>query len=175
MLNIIGISMVIIGVTGLFISILLAFIWRVPDILDEISGRKAKRQIKHLREINIGTGGMEAIRTNELYGIMDSGNLVWSSLESSKDSREDLEVKDTPEKVEEAKEVKYENYVVATKDKTPKLVEKGNKSDELEIELFSSGEVDESISTSELQNKKQRVNNKVIIIQEESSIFMEGR
>lgn len=81
MLTIIGICMLIVGAVGVFISLLLAFLWKIPDLLDELSGRKAKRQITRMKELNIGTGGIEGITTNELYEMINaSGNLVWGSL-----------------------------------------------------------------------------------------------
>lgn len=171
MLNIIGISMVILGVVGLFISVLLAFIWRVPDLLDELSGRKAKRQIKHLKEINIGTGGMESIRTNELYGILNSGNLVWSSLEISKDSREDLEEADESVEKDENVEKRYSLSPLEGIPKVQSVFEevKVTDDDAIIIDPYADKEM-EKISTSELKLGK-RVNNRVIIIQEESSIF----
>ncbi len=104
MLNIIGICMVIFGVLGISVSILLTFLWKIPDLLDELSGKKAKRQIKRLRELNIGTGGIEGISTNELYEMINnSGNLVWRNIGSGRIDFEH-EVKSENEEIEDVDE-----------------------------------------------------------------------
>lgn len=104
MLNIIGICMVIFGVLGISVSILLTFLWKIPDLLDELSGKKAKRQIKRLRELNIGTGGIEGISTNELYEMINnSGNLVWKNIGSGRIDFEQ-EVKSENEEIEDVEE-----------------------------------------------------------------------
>ena len=104
MLNIIGICMVIVGVLGISVSILLTFFWKIPDLLDELSGKKAKRQIKRLRELNIGTGGFEGISTNELYEMINnSGNLVWKNVGSGRIDFEN-EVRSENEEIEDVDE-----------------------------------------------------------------------
>lgn len=104
MLNIIGICMVIVGVLGISVSILLTFLWKIPDLLDELSGKKAKRQIKRLRELNIGTGGFEGISTNELYEMINnSGNLVWKNVGSGRIDFEN-EVRSENEEIEDVDE-----------------------------------------------------------------------
>lgn len=93
--------MLIVGAIGIFISLLLAFLWKIPDLLDELSGRKAKRQITRMKELNIGTGGIEGITTNELYEMINaSGNLVWGSLGTRSQNLEEEE-----EKVKEKEKV----------------------------------------------------------------------
>lgn len=96
--------MVIFGVLGISVSILLTFLWKIPDLLDELSGKKAKRQIKRLRELNIGTGGIEGITTNELYEMINnSGNLVWKNIGSGRIDFEQ-EVKSENEEIEDVEE-----------------------------------------------------------------------
>mgnify|MGYP006959353619 CR=1 FL=1 len=99
MLTIIGICMLIVGAVGVFISLLLAFLWKIPDLLDELSGRKAKRQITRMKELNIGTGGIEGITTNELYEMINaSGNLVWGSLGTRSQNLEEEEKEEKEER-----------------------------------------------------------------------------
>lgn len=43
------------GILLFALSITLIFALKIPDLMDELSGRKAKRQIKRLKELNIGT------------------------------------------------------------------------------------------------------------------------
>lgn len=57
-------------------SILLMFIWKIPDLIDELSGRKAKRQIKLLHEMNINTGAFDKLSTTDLYSSLHTGAMV---------------------------------------------------------------------------------------------------
>ena len=65
-----------IGVFLFALSIILIFALKIPDLLDELSGRKAKRQIKRLKELNIGTGAIEEMGTDDVYMSVSSGNLL---------------------------------------------------------------------------------------------------
>lgn len=69
----IGILMLILALCTFVVGVALLFIWRVPSIVDELSGRKAKRQIKRLKELNIGTGGFE---TNEIFNLVPNSSSV---------------------------------------------------------------------------------------------------
>ena len=51
-------------------------VFNVPSLLDELSGRKAKRQIKRLKEANIGTGALEGMGTEDVYMAASSGSLL---------------------------------------------------------------------------------------------------
>lgn len=62
------------------LSIILLFVWRVPELMDELSGRKAKRQIQRLHELNVGTGTFDKLSTNEIYSGISSGTLMNSDL-----------------------------------------------------------------------------------------------
>lgn len=72
----IGLAMLIVGILLLVVSLILVFALKIPDLLDELSGRKAKRQIKRLKELNIGTGSLEGIATDDFYSSLSSGNLL---------------------------------------------------------------------------------------------------
>ena len=69
------IGMLIFGAVLFVVSILLIFILRIPDIMDEISGKKAKRQIKQLKELNKNGVGMD-MSTDDVYATMSSGSLL---------------------------------------------------------------------------------------------------
>ena len=77
----IGLVMVVVGLILLVVSLILVFALKIPDLLDELSGRKAKRQIKRLKELNIGTGSLEGIPTDDFYSSLSSGNLILKSIE----------------------------------------------------------------------------------------------
>lgn len=67
--------MFISGLLLLLVSIILMFVFKVPDLLDELSGRKAKRQIKHLKELNLATGTLDSVSTKDVYEALSTGNL----------------------------------------------------------------------------------------------------
>lgn len=83
------IVMLTLGVLLLFISMLLFFIWGIPDLVDEISGRKAKRQIKLMRDINSTTSNISKFSTDEIYHGIPSGNFLHEEIPNM-----NIEVKD---------------------------------------------------------------------------------
>ena len=97
----IGILMMLAGGVGMCVSLILAFKWKVFDILDELSGRKAKRQIQRLRELNVSSGSIEGLSTNDLYQLWGSGSI---NLNNRVFDNFDEEVKEkSPEKALEKK------------------------------------------------------------------------
>lgn len=59
-----------------FTGLVLVFVWKIPDTIDELSGRKAKRQIKMMHELNSSTGAFDNMSTKEIYSSIPSGSLV---------------------------------------------------------------------------------------------------
>ena len=77
MLKTIWLCMLISGSLLLIISVALIFVFKIPDLLDELSGRKAKRQIKRLKELNVGTGALGDMATDDIYNALPtSGTLL---------------------------------------------------------------------------------------------------
>lgn len=56
-----------VGVLLFVTSLVLMVVFKVPELIDELSGRKAKRQIKRLKELNEGTGAIEGMATEDFY------------------------------------------------------------------------------------------------------------
>ena len=175
MLTIIGICMLIVGAVGVFISLLLAFLWKIPDILDELSGRKAKRQITRMKELNIGTGGIEGITTNELYEMINaSGNLVWGSLGTRSQNLEDDEKKE--ERVEVATPVNkvVENVSEVSEKSNEKVIQSEPDIEDSEIDIEEDD--DDEVPTGNLTESgedfssinSEKVN--VVVIEEQMSI-----
>lgn len=81
MLRDIGVIMLCVGVVLLAISLILIFVLKIPDLLDELSGRKAKRQIERLKKLNVGTGSLEGMDTDDVYLALSSGSLVSEDIE----------------------------------------------------------------------------------------------
>lgn len=90
MLRDIGIIMLCAGVILLAISLILIFVLKIPELLDELSGRKAKRQIKRLKELNVGTGSLEGMATDDVYMAISSGSLVAEEIKIKQESQEEL-------------------------------------------------------------------------------------
>lgn len=176
MLTIIGICMLIVGAVGVFISLLLAFLWKIPDLLDELSGRKAKRQITRMKELNIGTGGIEGITTNELYEMINaSGNLVWGSLGTrSQNLEEDDEKKE--ERVEVATPVNkvVKNVSEVSEKSNEKVIQSEPDIEDSEIDIEEDD--DDEVPTGNLTESgedfssinSEKVN--VVVIEEQMSI-----
>ena len=52
MLRSIWLAMLITAAVFFFIAIILTLVWHIPTLLDELSGNKAKRRIKQMKEFN---------------------------------------------------------------------------------------------------------------------------
>lgn len=71
------VACLILGFLLLSLAIVLTFSLHIPDLLDELSGRKAKRQIKRLKELNLGTGALDRTgATDDFYQAISSGSLL---------------------------------------------------------------------------------------------------
>jgi hypothetical protein len=86
MLLTIGFVMLLVGVLLILLSLILMVVWKVPSLIDELSGRKAKRQIERMRKLNVATSGLTNMDTNEFYRSMVdasySSNTVGSMLDN---------------------------------------------------------------------------------------------
>lgn len=107
----IGMAMLIVGAILLLVSLTLVFTLKIPDLLDELSGKKAKRQIKRLKELNIGTGSLEGVTTDEFYmSLSSSGQLL------SEDYLYDKKVKKESPKLNNEEEDSKTQYMETTED-----------------------------------------------------------
>lgn len=111
MLRTIWLCMVVSGSLLFILSVVLIFVFRIPDLLDELSGRKAKRQIQRLKELNIGTGALGDMATDDIYmALPTSGTLLEESITKSQveneKKSESYEESDTSDVTAEAEEGK---------------------------------------------------------------------
>lgn len=74
-----------VGVLLFVTSLVLMVVFKVPELIDELSGRKAKRQIKRLKELNEGTGAIEGMATEDFY-MSAGGYSVTSDIADISDS-----------------------------------------------------------------------------------------
>lgn len=127
MLRYIGFALVGSGVLLIVVSIVLIFVLNVPAMLDELSGRKAKRQIKRLKELNVGTGSFDTMSTSGLYNVSTgTQNDVVS------DEDDDFDVKD--------------NFVSPT-ETDDSVVNNSSTSSESVVETPKEAEDEDSVST----------------------------
>lgn len=151
MYSTIALVMVCLGASFLFLSIVLMFSLHILDALDEITGRKAKRQVKRLKELNVSTNVLDAASTEDIYKVVSSGSIV-----NDFEGMEDLEVK--PENIEI---VKYESN-------DEDSVEATSFMDECATSYIDSSVVSEMISEVKNYTETRR---SVEVIQEQSSIL----
>lgn len=131
MLRYIGFALIGSGVLLIVISIVLIFVLNVPAMLDELSGRKAKRQIKRLKELNVGTGSFDTISTSGLYNVSTGTQTSMST-----DDEDDFDVKD--------------NFVSPT-ETNDSVVNNISTSSESVVETPKEVEDEESVSTNYFQ------------------------
>ena len=74
-----------VGVLLFVTSLVLMVVFKVPELIDELSGRKAKRQIKRLKELNEGTGAVEGMATEDFY-MSAGGYSITSDMADINDS-----------------------------------------------------------------------------------------
>lgn len=74
-----------VGVLLFVTSLVLMVVFKVPELIDELSGRKAKRQIKRLKELNEGTGAIKGMATEDFY-MSAGGYSITSDIADISDS-----------------------------------------------------------------------------------------
>lgn len=76
MFQTIGFSMLAVSIILLVIALVLAVVWHIPSLMDELSGRKARRQIDRMRKLNLASSNFSVTDTSEFYKSMNGGDLV---------------------------------------------------------------------------------------------------
>lgn len=95
--------LIIIGGLFILIAIILGKAFNIPDILDDITGRKAKRQLKQLKKMNSSTGLLQSMSTGDVYrALQESKNS--SSVDSSSEQKKEKSER-THEKPAETKQL----------------------------------------------------------------------
>lgn len=150
-------GMVIVGVILLITSIILTFILKIPELLDELSGRKEKRQVKRLRDLNVGTGSLDGVATEDVYQVMSSGSLLSDEV--------NIEVVNT--RVEKEPEIEDEGKDLPTSNLDYEENKTGYVSDGESTSYIDSSDVTNILSDIEKYNITKHT---VEIIEEQSSI-----
>lgn len=75
MLQTIGFAMLALAGVLILLALILAVVWHVPSLIDELSGRKAKRQIERMRKLNLASSNFSVTDTSEFYKSMNGGDM----------------------------------------------------------------------------------------------------
>lgn len=86
MLEKVGYICLILGAVFIVLSLVFSVVWKVPTLIDNLTGRKAKRHIDRMRKMNISTGSINVSDTGNFYNtfVDDSFSAVYSTSELSK-------------------------------------------------------------------------------------------
>lgn len=106
MLILIGYLMIGLALVLLVLSLVLAIVWKVPSLIDELSGRKARKQIEMMRTINTSSGKVGLLDTNELYRSVSNAAYYLSDDNVLKDSLNQNDTFEVKEKEERGNSIK---------------------------------------------------------------------
>lgn len=114
MLVTIGYTMLAIGFILIVLSLVFTVVWKVPSLIDELSGRKAKRQIERMRKLNIASSNLTGMDTAEFYRSMSEENLVINRVKTN--NRNSVDSSELSKLVDNPYNVSTDNKVVMQKD-----------------------------------------------------------
>lgn len=109
-----------IGILCIVLALVLAFVFKVGTLINEVSGRRARKQIKELKEMGVASGflkqssGLMDFEGFETVGDLSASmvsevNIEERVLESGEESKSAVEV-DVPEVIETAKKISTSGF-----------------------------------------------------------------
>lgn len=109
-----------IGILCIVLALVLAFVFKVGTLINEVSGRRARKQIKELKEMGVASGflkqssGLMDFEGFETVGDLSASmisevNVEERVLESDEESKSAVEV-DVPEVIETAKKISTSGF-----------------------------------------------------------------
>lgn len=109
-----------IGILCIVLALVLAFVFKVGTLINEVSGRRARKQIKELKEMGVASGflkqssGLMDFEGFETVGDLSASmvsevNIDERVLESGEESKSAVEV-DVPEVIETAKKISTSGF-----------------------------------------------------------------
>ena len=109
-----------IGILCIVLALVLAFVFKVGTLINEVSGRRARKQIKELKEMGVASGflkqssGLMDFEGFETVGDLSASmisevNVEGRVLESDEESKSAVEV-DVPEVIETAKKISTSGF-----------------------------------------------------------------
>lgn len=113
MLVTIGYTMLAIGFILIVLSLVFTVVWKVPSLIDELSGRKAKRQIERMRKLNIASSNLTGMDTAEFYRSMSEENIVVNRVKAN--DRNSIDSSELSKLVDNPYNVSSDNKVIVQK------------------------------------------------------------
>lgn len=170
----IWIIMLVLAFISLAVAILLTFVWDIPNLIDELSGRKAKRQIKMLHELNSSTSTFDKLSTNEIYSGISSGTLLNEELVNTCEEEEiknynNVEICSFSEDDEEGST----SFLSEEGEESTSYLEDSNEEDSTSFLSEDSEESTSYLDTQgdvSLEHIKEDIDLKIKIIEEQSSL-----
>lgn len=109
-----------IGILCIVLALILAFVFKVGTLINEVSGRRARKQIKELKEMSVASGflkqssGLMDFEGFETVGDLSASmvsevNIEERVIESDEESKSAVEV-DVPEVIETAKKISTSGF-----------------------------------------------------------------
>lgn len=123
MLVTVGFSMLFCSILLIIISLVFIVIWKIPSLIDELSGRKAKRQIERMKKLNIVTSSLDVSDTAEFYKSLNYDN--FSTVQNNTSSINKMV--DDP----------YNAVNMKTRDISKRVTIPNNPADDIATEMFS--------------------------------------
>lgn len=71
-LEVLWLGMLALGVLLLLVALFLMLYWKVPRLIDELSGRRAKKQLARLRELSDSSVNIASFATDELNALVEA-------------------------------------------------------------------------------------------------------
>lgn len=110
-----------IGILCIVLALVLAFVFKVGTLINEVSGRRARKQIKELKEMGVASGflkqssGLMDFEGFETVGDLSASmisevNVEDRVLESDKESKSVVGEEDVPEVIETAKKISTSGF-----------------------------------------------------------------
>lgn len=121
MLVTVGFSMLFCSILLIIISLIFIVIWKIPSLIDELSGRKAKRQIERMKKLNIVTSSLDVSDTAEFYKSLNYNN--FSTVQTNTSSINKM--------------VDDPYNAIKTKDISKRVIIPNNPTDDVATEMFS--------------------------------------
>ena len=173
------IAMLVFASVCLIAAIVLIIIWNIPNLLDELSGRKAKRYIKNLHELNSTTRTFDKMSTNDIYMGISSDLLLSEDFNTS--DRELIIESNTVNFEEGLYLQEKENFISAEEDlATSFLSDTGSDIEdstsflgddtEEKTSFLEDGELEDSTSFLSSNSKESKVVYTIKILEEQSSL-----
>ena len=100
----VGVLLLFTGLAFIVVGVFLFFYWNVYGIVDEYSGRKAKRQIRMLRNYSSDSGTDSKIPMNDVYSLGNEKSALTDGYAVKENSRLEDDYRNKNEEIKSNKE-----------------------------------------------------------------------